>query len=78
MYLLVSLFLSGLVILAFVIGVKMARREGGLPKHERKELQARREFMATLSEQAAEHVGLGDPFAAIVLDLLREERKRLS
>ena len=77
-YLLIVLILGVLPIVGFAVGVKMARRGEGLPKHERKELAARREFMAMLSEQAAEHVGLGDPFAAIVLDMLREERKRLS
>jgi hypothetical protein len=77
---LIILILGLLPILGFVIGSKMTRQKStdGLTRTERKELEARRDFMSDLGAKAAEHAMLGDNFGVIVSDMLREERKRLS
>lgn len=70
------LTVCGLVIVGFVVGSKVANKPD-LTRHERRELEARRDFMSDLGALAAEHAMLGDHFAVIVQGKLNDERKKL-
>lgn len=75
-YFLILLTVSILPIVGFVIGTRLGR-ESNLTRHERRELEARRNFMSDLGAKAGEHVMLGDDFAVIVQGMLHDERKKL-
>lgn len=60
-----------LPLVGFAVGAAVGKANA-TPREDRQELDERRTFMNDLIGEAAEHVALGDPFAAIVLDKHRE------
>jgi len=75
-YILILLIIGVLPILGFIVGTR-AGRATSLTRHDRRELEARRDFMSDLAAKAGEHSMLGDQFAVIVQGMLRDERDRL-
>jgi len=75
-YLLILIVVGTLPIIGFVVGTRLGRKTN-LTRHERRELEARRDFMADLADQAGQHAMLGDNFAVIVQGLLADERRKL-
>lgn len=65
------------VLIGYMLGRYSNRTKPDMDRHERKELEARRDFMSDLGAKAAEHGMLGDNFAIIVQDLLRDERRKM-
>jgi hypothetical protein len=63
-----------LVVFGFWVGSRISRGNH-LSTAERKELQALRILRESLTEQAPDHVLLGDNFAPIVRDEIRTSRK---
>lgn len=79
MQFIIFLVIAVLPILGFVIGVRMGGAGRGPQRPtgaEKQELVRRREFMDDLSGEAAEHIALGDNYAAIVMDHLQEFRRK--
>lgn len=80
-YILILLIVAGLPLLGFWLGSRIARRgefDQKLSRHERRELEARRDFMSELGAKAAEHAMLGDHFGVIVQGMLNDERTKWS
>jgi hypothetical protein len=76
-YVLSLVALSVIPVIAFVIGGRMARTPPDLRRYERRELEARRDFMGRLGPLADEHAKVwGDPFAALVQNMMAEERQK--
>lgn len=75
-YILILLIIGGLPILGFYVGAA-AGRKNNLTRHDKRELEARRDFMSDLAAKAGEHSMLGDQFAVIVQGMLADERNRL-
>ena len=76
---LMLLFISLLPVLAFVLGVLLARGKGPKPltSAEKKELNGYRNLVGELTSSAGEHSALGDHFAVIALQKINEHRKEL-
>jgi hypothetical protein len=78
---LVLVLLAILPIAAFAIGVTVTRMNNSsqsLSRRDRWELQIKRELVDELTGSAGEHVGLGDTYAVIVSDTLREHRRLIA
>lgn len=75
-YLLILIVVGVLPIIGFYVGTA-AGRKNNLTRHDKRELEARRDFMSLLAAKAGEHAVLGDNFAVIVQGMLNDERDRL-
>ena len=75
----VLVLLSILPLVAFAVGVMLARSGGQQPisKAERKELEAKRNLFHELDIKASEHMAYGDTFATIVSGMLHDHRQKL-
>lgn len=69
-----ALLLAAIPIIGFVVGVTLGRLRPQVSDEDRKELIALREMREDLMGLAAEHSMLGDTFAPIAYDRMKETR----
>ena len=69
-----ALILAAIPVIGFVCGVVLGRLRTPLSAEERKELTTLREMREDLMSMASEHAMLGDTFAPIAFDRMKETR----
>lgn len=79
-FIVILLVLGLLPTVGFMVGAAVARRGNNtsrLNALERRELVEQRRLLDSLTQQAAQHVTLGDGFAPIVLDEVFTTRRKI-